>query len=110
MACSCLPPLYTFDTGCIIAKCCVGYSPQYVYLFSSDMTDTWLIYVLADSPAPSLLLQAILMEFRRSSTGFLGFTINEAGVVERVDGLAKTSGLHPNSRLLQVRTYVYNYV
>lgn len=44
------------------------------------------------------------MDFRRSSTGFLGFTINEAGVVERVDGLAKNSGLQSNSRLLQVAT------
>ncbi len=42
------------------------------------------------------------MEFHRSSTGLLGFTINEAGVVEKVDGLAKNSGLQPNSRLLQV--------
>ena len=50
-----------------------------------------------------ILLQAILMEFRRSNTGFLGFTINEAGVVQRVDGLAKTSGLQSSSRLLQVQ-------
>ena len=42
------------------------------------------------------------MEFRRSSAGFLGFTINEAGVVEKVDGLARNSGLQPSSRLLQV--------
>ena len=48
-------------------------------------------------------LQAILMEFRRSNTGFLGFTINEVGVVQRVDGLAKTSGLQSSSRLLQVQ-------
>ena len=42
------------------------------------------------------------MDFRRSTAGLLGFTIDEAGVVQRVDGLAKISGLQSNSRLLQV--------
>jgi hypothetical protein len=55
-------------------------------------------------------MQAILMEFRRSSTGFLGFTIDEAGVVQRVDGLAKISGLQSNSRLLQVSTDSYGVI
>ena len=42
------------------------------------------------------------MEFRRGPFGFLGFTISEAGVVEKVDGQAKNSGLQAQSRLLQV--------
>jgi len=42
------------------------------------------------------------MEFHRSSVGLLGFTISELGVVEKVDGLAKNSGLQAYSRMLQV--------
>ena len=45
------------------------------------------------------------MEFRRGPNGLLGFGINEAGVVQKVDGLAKSIGLHTNSRLLQVRIH-----
>ncbi len=42
------------------------------------------------------------MEFLRSPIGFLGFTISEVGMVEKVDGLAKNSGLQVHSRMLQV--------
>ena len=42
------------------------------------------------------------MEFHRSSVGLLGFAISEVGVVEKVDGLAKNSGLQAYSRMLQV--------
>lgn len=42
------------------------------------------------------------MEFPRGSNGLLGFGINEAGVVQKVDGLAKSVGLQTESRLLQV--------
>ena len=50
--------------------------------------------------APST--QATLMEFPRGSNGLLGFGINEAGVVQKVDGMARTVGLQRDSRLLQV--------
>ena len=43
------------------------------------------------------------MEFHRGRNGLLGFGINEVGVVQKVDGLAKSIGLQTNSRLLQVR-------
>ena len=46
--------------------------------------------------------QATLMEFPRGSNGLLGFGINEAGVVQKVDGMARTVGLQKESRLLQV--------
>ena len=42
------------------------------------------------------------MEFQRATTGLLGFGINEAGVVQKVDGLAKSIGLQVNSKILQV--------
>ena len=42
------------------------------------------------------------MEFVRGGNGLLGFVINEAGVVQRVDGKAKSSGLTAHSRMLQV--------
>ena len=42
------------------------------------------------------------MEFHRGRNGLLGFGINEVGVVQKVDGLAKSIGLQTNSRLLQV--------
>ncbi len=42
------------------------------------------------------------MEFTRSTNGLLGFGINEAGVVQKVDGLARSAGLQKDSRLLQV--------
>ena len=42
------------------------------------------------------------MEFPRGPNGLLGFGINEAGVVQKVDGLAKSVGLQKESRLLQV--------
>ena len=47
-------------------------------------------------------LQATLMEFPRGPNGLLGFGINEVGVVQKVDGLARSVGLQKNSRLLQV--------
>ncbi len=50
----------------------------------------------------TISLQATLTEFPRSSIGLLGFGINEAGVVQKVDGLARSVGLQKNSRLLQV--------
>lgn len=56
----------------------------------------------AVAPRLSLSHEATLMEFQRSSNGLLGFGINEAGVVHKVDGLAKSSGLQTKSRLLQV--------
>ena len=43
------------------------------------------------------------MTFTRGDNGMLGFTINEVGVVVKVDGMAKNTGLTVNSRLLQVR-------
>lgn len=46
--------------------------------------------------------QATLMEFHRASNGLLGFSIDEAGVVVKVDGLAKSIGLQKDSCLLQV--------
>lgn len=49
-----------------------------------------------------LCLQATLVTFTRGENGMLGFTINEAGVVLKVDGMAKNTGLTVNSRLLQV--------
>ncbi len=42
------------------------------------------------------------MEFPRGPNGLLGFGINEVGVVQKVDGLARSVGLQKNSRLLQV--------
>ena len=42
------------------------------------------------------------MDFQRNSNGMLGFGIDESGVVRKVDGLAKTTGLQVNSRILQV--------
>ena len=42
------------------------------------------------------------MKFTRGDNGMLGFTINEAGVVVKVDGMAKNTGLTTDSRLLQV--------
>ena len=52
------------------------------------------------------------MEFHRGRNGLLGFGINEVGVVQKVDGLAKSIGLQTNSRLLQVcvwADYMYMY-
>ncbi len=46
------------------------------------------------------------MDFRRGPNGLLGFGINEAGVVQKVDGVAKSTGLQTGSRLLQVHTSV----
>ena len=43
------------------------------------------------------------MDFQRNSNGMLGFGIDESGVVRKVDGLAKTTGLQVHSRILQVR-------
>ena len=48
------------------------------------------------------------MEFHRGRNGLLGFGINEVGVVQKVDGLAKSIGLQTNSRLLQVRIQLYS--
>ena len=45
------------------------------------------------------------MDFHRNTNGMLGFGIDESGVVRKVDGLAKTTGLQVNSRILQVNTY-----
>ena len=42
------------------------------------------------------------MDFQRASNGLLGFSINEAGVVKKVDGLAKSIGLQKDSCILQV--------
>lgn len=42
------------------------------------------------------------MEFQRNTNGMLGFGIDESGVVRKVDGLAKTTGLQVHSRILQV--------
>ena len=42
------------------------------------------------------------MDFQRNSNGMLGFGIDESGVVRKVDGLAKTTGLQVHSRILQV--------
>ena len=47
------------------------------------------------------------MEFHRGRNGLLGFGINEVGVVQKVDGLAKSIGLQTNSRLLQVCVQLY---
>ena len=47
-------------------------------------------------------VQAILMDFQRNTNGMLGFGIDESGVVRKVDGLAKTTGLQVHSRILQV--------
>jgi len=46
------------------------------------------------------------MEFHRGRNGLLGFGINEVGVVQKVDGLAKAVGLQTNSRLLQVCLHI----
>ena len=42
------------------------------------------------------------MDFHRNTNGMLGFGIDESGVVRKVDGLAKNTGLQVHSRILQV--------
>ena len=42
------------------------------------------------------------MDFQRNTNGMLGFGIDESGVVRKVDGLAKITGLQVHSRILQV--------
>ena len=49
------------------------------------------------------------MDFHRNTNGMLGFGIDESGVVRKVDGLAKTTGLQVHSRILQV-LHVYVHV
>ena len=50
------------------------------------------------------------MDFHRNTNGMLGFGIDESGVVRKVDGLAKTTGLQVHSRILQVFVcYVYRH-
>lgn len=48
------------------------------------------------------------MDFHRNTNGMLGFGIDESGVVRKVDGLAKTTGLQVHSRILQVLHVLYH--
>ena len=74
---------------------CVLYALQ--CLLYSSIFIIQLFYILT-----RLSFQAILMDFHRNTNGMLGFGIDESGVVRKVDGLAKNTGLQVHSRILQV--------